>query len=522
MSRWMNFLIALIAFALLAVPARSQDVRVEGGLISGTNGFDPQIRVFKGVPYAAPPVGNLRWRPPQPVVPWQGVRKADEFSKTCMQPERPKDSVFYPGFEPTSEDCLYLNIWTPVKTAKARLPVMVYIHGGGFRVVSGSEKYFNGERLAEKGVIVVTFNYRLGPFGFLADSQLDKESARHVSGNYGVLDQIAAMKWVQKNIAAFGGDPKRVTIFGQSAGANSVCFQVASPLSKGLYVRAIAESVVGCMGGNAELATLKGAEAVGDKFMAAAGASSIAELREKPADELLKIAARMPFRPVVDGYFLPSNPYSIYSHGRENHVPFMVGSNADEGTLLSRPPASAEDYIQMVRKEFGSQADELLKMYPADSDAQARASSYRLFRDEVATQAYLLTGFLSRDPKDKTYRYFFSRKPPVPEGMFREQARTPLGAFHSSELEYVFDNLNTRPYPWTDIDRKLAGMMSTYWTNFAKTGNPNGPGLPAWPACDSEHDVVLEFGDTVEVRQDFEKTNLEFLASAIAKKGSAD
>jgi para-nitrobenzyl esterase len=519
MHRWITLVLVLTT---LHAMARGQAIGVEGGDISGTTGSNSDVRVYRGIPYAAPPLGSLRWRAPQSVAPWEGVRKAEQFSATCMQPERPKDSVYSPGYEPTSEDCLYLNVWTPAKSAKDRLPVMVWVHGGGFRFVSGSEKFFNGERLATKGAVVVTFNYRLGVFGFLAHPELSKEADRHVSGNYGSLDQIAALHWVQKNIAAFGGDPNRVTIFGQSAGANSVCYLMASPLAKGLFIHAIGESVVGCLGPSAEVASYENAEQAGAKFLAAAKVGSIAELRAKPAEELLKINGEFPFRPLIDGYFLRSDPDTIFRRGEENQVPLLVGSNGDEGTLLGRAPESAAAFVAQARLRFGDQADQFLTLFPADSDARAKESNYKLWRDQVASQARTLARLVTRDGKIEAYRYYFSHKPPVPNGMFREQARNELGAYHSSEIEYVFDNLDTRPYLWSDTDRKLSKMMSSYWVNFAKTGDPNGPGLPKWPACDRGHDVLMEFGDTVEVRSDFEKAALEFFESSFEKQQRAE
>jgi len=435
-----------------------------------------------------------------------------------MQPDRAKDSVYSPGYEPDSEDCLYLNVWAPAKSAKGRLPVMVWIYGGGFRFASGSEKWFNGERLAAKGVIVVTFNYRLGAFGFLAHPELSKESDQHVSGNYGVLDQISALRWVQNNIAAFGGDPNRVTIFGQSAGATSVCYLLTSPLTKGLYIHAIGESVVGCLGPSAEISKLDTAEKAGTKFLSAANAQSIADLRAKPAEDLLKITGEYPFRPLVDGYVLPSNPYTIFSRGEQNQVPILVGSNGDEGTLLGRPPASATAFIEQARLQYGERADTFLKLFPANSDAQAIESNYLLWRDQVAFQARTLSNLMTHNGKVKAFRYYFSHKPPIPNETFREQARHDLGAYHSAEIEYVFENLDARPYLWADIDRKLADTISSYWVNFAKTGNPNGPGLPRWPTADAEHDVLIEFGDTAEARHDFDKAALEFLGSSLAKQ----
>ena len=241
-------------------------------------------------------------------------------------------------------------------------------------------------------------------------------------------------------------------------------------------------------------------------------------MRAKPAEDLLKINGEYPFRPLVDGYVLPSNPYTILSRGQENQVPILVGSNGDEGTLLGRPPASAAAFLEQARLQYGEGADAFLKLFPASSDTQAIDSNYLLWRDQVAAQARTLSELMTHDGKVKAYRYYFSRKPQIPNGMFREQARHELGAYHSAEIEYVFDNLDTRPYLWTDADRKLADMMSSYWVNFAKTGNPNGPRLPSWPATDAEHDVLVEFGDSVEVRHDFDKAALDFLGSSLAKQ----
>ena len=275
---------------------------------------------------------------------------------------------------------------------------------------------------------------------------------------------------------------------------------------------------MGCLGPSAEISKLDTAEKAGTKFLRAANVQSIADLRAKPAEDLLKINGEYPFRPLVDGYVLPSDPDTILSRGQENQVPILVGSNGDEGTLLGRPPASAAAFIEQARLQYGERADRFLRLFPANSDAQAIESNYLLWRDQVAVQARTLSELIAHNGKVKAYRYYFSRKPPIPNGMFREQARHELGAYHSAEIEYVFDNLDTRPYLWTDIDRKLADTMSSYWVNFAKTGNPNGPGLLNWPAADAEHDVLTEFGDTAEVRHDFDKGALDFLGSFLAKQ----
>jgi para-nitrobenzyl esterase len=517
MHRW----ILGAALLFLAVfPARPQTVRVDGGEISGTTGFNPDIRVYKGVPFAAPPVGNLRWRDPQPVPAWQGIKQTTEFSPMCMQRDRPLDSYHTPGVLPVSEDCLYLNVWTPAKSAAERLPVMVYIHGGGFAVSSGIEKWFNGERLAEKGVVLVTINYRLGVFGFLAHPELTKESEHHASGSYGMLDQIYALKWVQRNIGAFGGDPKRVTIFGQSAGSESVCMDMATPLAKGLYIHAIAESV-GCFGPFTPEPKLAAAEQEGVQFLSDAKVNSIAELRAMPAQQLQTLKTQVRFRPIIDGYFLPTDPYTIYSKDQENIVPVILGSNSDEGLLMGPAPESLAAYIQQTKKMYGDKTEQFLKIYPASNDAEAREDAYTIGRDQIAWQARIWADLVSRG-KAKTYRYYFSRVPPVPDGMFREQKVHPLGAFHQAEIVYVFGALDTRNFIWTDLDRKISGEMMAYWTNFAKTGDPNGPNLPKWTPSDPENDVVMGFGDTIAMRPGVSKAALDFWDSFYSKGSPAD
>ncbi len=514
-GRWAAFLAVLLA---LAMPVRSQTVRVDGGMIAGATGFNPNVRVYKGVPFAAPPVGNLRWREPQPVAKWDGVKQTTEYSPMCQQRERPKDSYHTPDILPVSEDCLYLNVWTPAKSANQKLPVMVFIHGGGFGVSSGIEKWFNGERLAEKGVIVVTFNYRLGVFGFLAHPELTKESEHHTSGNYGMLDQIYALKWVQRNIGVFGGDPRKVTMFGQSAGSESVCMDMATPLAKGLYIHAISESV-GCFGPSTPEPKLAEAEQEGMKFAADAKASSIAELRMRPAEELQAIKTQVRFRPIIDGYFLPTDPYTIFSKNQENIVPMILGSNSDEGLLIWPATDTLAAYTQQAKKNYGDKADEFMKIYPASTDAEGKEAAYTIGRDQIAWQERVWADMVSRG-KAKTYRYYFSRVPPVPDGMFREQKVHPLGAFHQAEIVYVFGTLDTRNFVWADIDRKISGMMMAYWTNFAKTGDPNGANLPKWTPSDPEHDVVMGFGDTIAMREGIAKAALAFWDSFYAKGSS--
>jgi para-nitrobenzyl esterase len=515
----MNRFTVLFVLIVIAIPARSQTVRVEGGEITGTAAKIPGVIAYLGIPYAAPPIGSLRWRAPEPVVAWQGVRKADQLSPMCMQNGTNPKTVHYWGTAPTSEDCLYLNVWTPSKSSTAHLPVMVWLYGGGFRVGWSGSKFFDGAGLAAQGVALVTLNYRVDVFGYLAHPALSHESDHQVSGNYGSLDQIAALEWVQKNIAAFGGDPKQVTLFGQSAGAAAVCEMMASPLAKGLFVRVIGESM-GCF---SALTKLANAEQAGVRFQSAADAASIEDLRAKPAEELLKIKGEFPFRPIVDGYVWPKEPSAIFRDVEQNKVPVLVGSNADEGTVEGTPPETDSEFVRMAKRQYKDQANEFLKVFPAGTNAEALSSFYAFSRDGMAFQERMWAREAARSGQ-VAYRYYFSHKSPVPDGMYEEQARNPIGAFHSVEIVYVFRNLEARPWPWTDTERKLSKTMSAYWVNFAKSGNPNGPGLPKWPATDASNDVLMEFGEsaTPVVRQGLDKMQLDFFESFETKRLSGD
>jgi para-nitrobenzyl esterase len=478
-----------LALAPVSLAAIKDPVRVEQGLLSGAAGTNPEVRVYKGIPFAAPPVGDLRWKPPQAPASWQGVRQAAEFGHPCMQLPYPETSIYYSKLPPVSEDCLYLNIWTAAKSDHARLPVMVWIHGGGFTRGSGSTPTYNGENFAGKGVVLVTINYRLGVFGFLAHPELTAESARHSSGMYGMLDQIAALEWVKKNIEKFGGDPKRVTIFGESAGSLAVNFLMASPLAKGLFQRAIAES-----GGSfGPMRTLAEAEKAGTSFAATLGANqgSLKALRAKSAEEILKAGADQAARPPVDGWFLPQDVYTIFAQGKQNDVPLIVGSNADEGTTLAPQGANtkAAEFIQQARQRYGSQADQFLKLYPAASDEEAVNSFYASFRNNMAWGMHAWARMQTKTGHHPAYRYYFTRRPPGPTS-------DRLRAYHAAEIAYVFQNfLGARP--WEDADHKLGETIAGYWVNFATTGNPNGKGLPEWPAYSAEKEQVMELGDKV-------------------------
>jgi para-nitrobenzyl esterase len=498
----MKTILALLMAAAVLPAAIDEPVRLDAGLVSGVPGSNPEVRVFKGVPFAAPPVGALRWKPPQPAAHWESVRKADQFSSTCTQPPRTGTSLLLPTAKrlgETSEDCLYLNVWTAAKSSRERLPVMVYIHGGGYRDGSGSALVFDGEALAKKGIVLVTTNYRLGILGFFAHPELTKESDYHASGNYGLMDQMAALQWVQKNIAAFGGDKNRVTIFGQSAGSGSVLALMASPLTKGLFQRAIGESGGPPMGHNR---TRKDAEESGAKL------GTLAELRSKPAAALLANGGN---GPIADGWFLPEDESAIFRQGKQNDVALMVGSNAEEANVLGRPVPAAQ-YVEQTKQRYGSIADAYLKFYPAGSEEQAKASQMTILNDSMAWQMRTWAKWQIHTGKAKAYLYYFTRQPP-PDAPIK-------GAAHDAELYYVFHNLNLYPQQWAEWDRRLEEIISSYWVNFATRGDPNGSGVPRWAAySESQGDRVMVLGDKVEAGSSrLEKTKLDFLESYYAQQ----
>jgi para-nitrobenzyl esterase len=468
---------SLACFAEMKMP-----VRTNAGLVSGIAGRDPAINLFEGIPYAEPPVGKLRWTAPSPARGWQEVLKADHFGDACSQ-------EFPAGNFPKSEDCLYLNVWTPATTGRAGLPVMVWIHGGGFRVGSAREALYDGEELAKEGVVVVTLNYRLGVLGFLAHPELTKESAQHASGNYGLFDQLAALEWVHNNIAAFGGDPNKVTIFGQSAGAASVNSLVASPLSKGLFRAAISES--GGLGrglGRNDMPSLKESEEAGVTFAASVGARTLADLRAMPAEKLVK--APVASGTNVDGWFLPESLSLIFEQGKQNKVSMLIGSNSDEAQHMIRSALPADKYVEQAHKRHGRDAEEFLKLYPGDSDRSAAISQQRQIADSASLNAQRVAGMVARTGS-KTFVYYFSY---LDTGGYNSEPPTVglvLGADHGAELPYVFGLLNHWSKPVPDSDRKLQDILMSYWTNFAKALNPNDAGLPIWKALDESQDAVM-------------------------------
>ncbi len=481
----------------------TEPVRVEQGLVAGTGGRTVGVRVFRGIPYAAAPAGDLRWKPPQPPTAWEGVRQAAAPGNGCPQPPYPTNGLYGTEPPPMSEDCLNLNIWTPAKTTGDRLPVMVWIHGGAFVHGTGAAVGYDGENLARHGVVVVTINYRLGVFGLLALPELAAESPQHSAGNYAFLDQIAALRWVQRNIAAFGGDPGRVTIFGESAGAGSVNILMASPLAAGLFSRAIAES-----GGSfGPMRSLADGEKEGQQLTARVGGTQdvLKTLRAMAPGELVKATTDDDIDPLVDGWVLPQSVYSIFAEGKQNDVPIIVGSNANEGTIFPPPggTTSPADFTANAKKRYGTFSDDFLKLYPAGtSDAEATASYFAEIRDgEIAWDMRIWARIAMKTGHHRAYRYYFSR---VPSGRGER-----LGAFHGSELAYVFGNFPYR-INYQDLDRQLAETIETYWTNFARGGDPNGAGRTMWPIYDPVKDNVLEFGDTVAVSFKINSQGLDF------------
>jgi para-nitrobenzyl esterase len=503
MKKSIFFLMFLFVFVLInrcttqnSTKISVDSVKTESGYISGIRGNDTEVLVFKGIPYAAPPVGELRWKEPRQVKKWDGARKCDTFGPNAMQiTPVPRDvytsEFFTPVDEPMSEDCLYLNIWTAAKSNQEKRPVIVYIHGGGFVENSGSCIVFDGESMAKKGVIFITFNYRLGVFGFFAHPDLTKESPHNASGNYGILDQIAALRWVKSNIAAFGGDPDNVTIAGESAGALSVNALSASPLAMGLFNKIIAESGACVLNGFGGTENLKNSEARSLSLMKEAGSGSLQELKDMPANELQKLLTRG-IGLIVDGYVLTEPIPDTYVKGKQADVPLLTGWNADE--IVSDAPITLEQYRNEIIKRFGVEAETVLKLYPASTDEEATIAQKKLSAElKFGIQNYAWARIQSKIGKSKVYLYYFRRKVPAIGEMQK------YGAFHAGEITYAYDNLPKLNRPWEPVDYELAKIMSSYWVNFAVSGNPNGEGLIQWPSFDVGQGKVMIFDKQSEV-----------------------
>lgn len=456
-------------------------VQTSAGRIAGT--ATGGVASYLGIPFAAPPVGEFRWRAPQPVADWDGLRQAKAFAPACLQ-----RGVSMPGEAPpvTSEDCLYLNVWAPERAEK--LPVIVWIHGGGWANGATAMPLYSGASLARRGVVFVSVAYRLGPLGFLAHPELSAE-AGGTSGNYGLMDQVAALRWVRANITAFGGDPKRVTIAGQSAGGMAVSLLMASPEARGLFAGAIGQS--GGVFEPLQLAPgyqLKNAEVDGVAYAASVGAASLRELRALPGTALLGGKAGQVNHPVIEPRVLPLSPYEAYVAGKVANVPVLVGSNEAEGNSLTNVgPVTAANYASEIKKSWGDLPAPLVEAYTFKTDAEAKVARSSFERDLRFGWDMWAWARLQARKGGKAFYYRFDHAPPFPAGSVREH----WGAAHFSELWYMFDNLGPEDAAWTEADRGLADRIAGYWVNFAASGDPNGVGLPAWPEFSADEQVMV-------------------------------
>ncbi|WP_158826281.1 carboxylesterase/lipase family protein [Mucilaginibacter lacusdianchii] len=533
-------LIIAIQLVPLTLCAQVVRVKVANGMLEGTT-ENSGIKSFKGIPFAKPPVGDLRWKEPQPADNWEGVRKADHFGNNAMQKKVFGDMQFRSSG--MSEDCLYLNVWTPAKTLREKLPVLVYFYGGGYVAGDGSEPRYDGENMAKQGIVTLTINYRLGVFGFLAHPELTQESPHHASGNYGLLDQNAALRWVQQNIAAFGGDPKRVTIAGESAGSISVAAQMASPLSKNLIAGAIGESGAMIKPTLAAVPLAQG-EKNGQAFAQKANANSLAALRAMPAEQVLDIAAQpgaFSTAATVDGYFLPKQVTDVFAAGEQARVSLLAGWNSAEvpfQALLGGDAPTPENYANKVKQLYADQAADVLKLYPGKTQEEVIQSATALASDRfIAYSTWKWLDLHSKTSGRPVYRYLFSKiKPPmtaqfagattglaggINKNGSNDAIKQPaqVGAPHAFEIEYAMGNLATNPvYAWTDEDYKTSDVMLRYFANFIKTGDPNKAGLPKWVPVGSSSDVpYMNIGVDTKPELAFHDNRYLFLDKVYAK-----
>jgi para-nitrobenzyl esterase len=498
----MRFLFPAIAICAGAVmPALAADrVKTANGIVESTAAPKDGVRSFKGIPFGQPPVGDLRWREPQPVKNWSGVRNADQFGPRCMQRTGPGADYWFRS-NGMSEDCLYLNVWTPAKSGREKLPVLVYIFGGGFQNGDGSEPRYDGESMARKGMVAISVNYRTNIFGFFVHPELTKESPHHAAGNYGLLDQVAAIQWVVKNIEAFGGDPKRVTIGGESAGSISVSALMASPLSRNLIAGAIGES--GSMISSLPPQPLADAEQNGVKFATGASANTLAALRAMTAEQIQDAAAKaqgVRFGTTLDGYFLSKSLAEIFAAGEQSKVPLLAGSNTEEqgarSVLGAGVEPTPENLVNAIKKLYGDHADPVLKAYAAQTPEEVyEAATHLASARFIAHSTWKWSELQAQTGGKPVYRYLYARvrpaylgmpgqpPPAAPAGGRGGGQAGPRGASHSSEIQYAMGNLDLdQRYQWEPVDHEISKVMQAFFVNFIKTGNPNGPGLPEWPA----------------------------------------
>jgi para-nitrobenzyl esterase len=514
---------AALATLTCAMTCAAQAPAPQANITTGTVEGQMQgaIRTFLGIPYAAPPIGELRWKPPAPAVNWTGVRKTIVFGARCMQGPIFADMSFRDAGK--SEDCLTLNVWTPAKDASAKFPVMVWIYGGGYQAGATSEPRQDGQFLAKRGVVVVSMNYRLGVFGFFVLPELAEESGRNAAGNYGLLDQLAALRWVQNNIASFGGDPANVTIFGESAGSFSVSALMASPLARGLFTKVIGESGAAFSRSTLPFKSLPDSEKADAEFAASAlGTKSLKELRALPAQKILDATMKTSERgfqlgPNVDGYFLPQPVSAIFAAGNQNDVTLLAGWNHDEGGSSDGPgtdPQTIERLNAIAKEEFGPKAEDFLRAYPATDDAVAKRSLHDFAGDRfIAWSTWRWLDAASATGKKPVYRYRFDRSFPS------DLKKDGLGAYHSAEIEYVFGTLDLKlGVPWRAEDRTLSDQMQQYWVNFACTGNPNGSGLPKWPLYNAKDGWEVMYLNTVsQAEKDSQRDRYLFLTTVWGK-----
>ncbi|MEQ1753290.1 MAG: carboxylesterase family protein [Micropepsaceae bacterium] len=514
--RWIVRMATLMWVLVVATSGVQADVDIEGGRVAGET--TAELVIYKGVPFAAPPVGDLRWRAPQAVIPWNGVRPVTGFAPACEQV-----GVSMPGETPpvTSEDCLYLNIWTPARRGNERLPVLVWIHGGGFANGSTAMPLYSGAAIAKRGIVVVTIAYRLGVLGFLAHPDLSAEVPSHSSGNYGLMDQLAALRWVQRNIASFGGDASRVTIAGQSAGAMSVSILMASPLAKGLFRGAIGQS-----GGFFEPVQLApkflqpNAEQDGVRFAKSLGVASIASLRALPANALLRPEAAGLAHPVIDRYVLPETPYDVFASGRQQPVPVLIGSNAEEAKAFGTfSEVTAANFASGIAASFGPLPPELLTEYTYRTDQEARQARINFETDlRFGWDMWAWARLHSGAGHQRVFAYRFAHLPSFPANT----VYASWGASHFAELWYMFGNLGEYAWPWRTADQVLANEMTSYWVNFIKAGNPNGAGLATWPDFTEPRPSVLVLEETVQTSQVARLKSMRMFDSVYARiRGSS-
>ena len=482
-------------------------IRIESGLIAGFYNEKTGVYVFKGIPFAAPPVDELRWKPPQPALPWKGTRQCTVFGPSPMQPKPISFLFLGPEFvipqAPISEDCLYLNVWTAARSKEEKRPVLVWIYGGGFITGGAAAPGYSGEALAKMGIVFVSFNYRLGVFGFLSLPDLTKESPHHSSGNYALMDQIAALAWVKKNIRFFGGDPDRVTVAGQSAGSASVNCLLASPLARGLFQGAIGESGSLVLENPLlRMRSLKDAEQEGERIAKKLNAPGLQALRALPAEELQQKGMGF-FSPTVDGYVMPASVAETYKNNQQNHVPLMTGWNGDEGIIIAI--ASKENFAKQA-ESFGADSTLFKKYFPSNTDSESIASQINLsVYKTMGVSEYAWACEQNENKTAKTFLYVFTRKPPA------EGDKKRFGAYHTAEIGYAFHNLDSIRRSWQPMDRRLENMMSAYWVQFVKTGDPNLSGLPPWSPFSKDNPQTMIFSDSPAAEPLPGKAALDFL-----------